>query len=77
MDLRDRAIARRVQLSTCCRGAIIQVCRKTLDFSALELRVGNTAYGLTLMEIPLLRYLISKGTRLSPASRYWKTLGIP
>jgi DNA-binding response OmpR family regulator len=37
---------------------------KTLDFSALELRVGKTAYRLTLMEIQLLRYLISNADKI-------------
>ncbi len=40
---------------------------KTLDFSTLELRVGAEAYRLTLMEMQLLRYLISK--RDKPVSR--------
>jgi len=37
---------------------------KTLDFSALELRVGKNAYRLTLMETQLLRYLISNADKI-------------
>jgi two-component system, OmpR family, alkaline phosphatase synthesis response regulator PhoP len=40
---------------------------KSLDFSTLELRVGKQAYRLTLMEMQLLRYLISK--QGNPVSR--------
>jgi DNA-binding response OmpR family regulator len=40
---------------------------KTLDFGALELRVGKEKYRLTLMETQLLRYLLEKGDR--PVSR--------
>jgi DNA-binding response OmpR family regulator len=39
---------------------------KTLDFSALELRVGKNAYRLTLMETQLLRYLISNADKIVP-----------
>ena len=40
---------------------------KTLDFSTLELHVGKEAYRLTLMEIQLLRYLITQKGK--PVSR--------
>lgn len=40
---------------------------KTIDFSALELRVGKEAYRLTLMEMQLLRYFVSKEGK--PVSR--------
>src|SRR5205085_7535916 len=38
-----------------------------IDFAALELRVGKEAYRLTLMEMQLLRYLVSKEGK--PVSR--------
>ena len=39
---------------------VLTFAGKTLDMGALELRVGDTAYHLTLMEAELLRYFIRK-----------------
>ena len=39
--------------------AVLTFAGKTLDLHALELRVGDTAYHLTVMECDLLRYLVA------------------
>jgi DNA-binding response OmpR family regulator len=43
--------------------AVLTFAGKTLDLHALELRVGNKAYHLTVMECDLLRYLLQNAGR--------------
>jgi DNA-binding response OmpR family regulator len=42
---------------------LLSFAGKTLDLATLELRVGETAYHLTVMEAELLRYLIKNAGR--------------
>jgi DNA-binding response OmpR family regulator len=43
--------------------SVLTFAGKTLDLHALELRVGDTAYHLTVMECDLLRYLVRNAGR--------------
>lgn len=43
---------------------VLSFAGKTLDLATLELRVGETAYHLTVMEAELLRYLIKNAGRV-------------
>jgi len=54
-----RSRERKPALDGLDRRDIFTFAGKTLDFSALELRVGKEKYRLTLMETQLLRYLIA------------------
>ena len=57
-------------------GRILTLSGKTLDLKALELRVGERSYHLTVMECDLLDYLCRTRARRSRGRRSSRTSGI-